>query len=217
MKPLKTLRSFTTAQFFIGISWGLLTVLIIRFFYNETLPYYFFDQEIFHRFWQFRIPLIIHISGGILALAVAPFQFSQRFRTRYIKTHRLLGKIYVLSILISSLVAIYLTWTSALAVHWTWAVALQGLGLAWILTTLMAYITVKRGDLAAHRSWMLKSFIVTFVAVSFRVIYFDIIPFNALGTFVERAPTLVWLSWSVPILIVDFIIQLRKYSNALKR
>src|ERR1039458_8113 len=42
--------------------------------------------------------LIPHVLGSIIALLAGPVQFSSRFRQRHLKFHRVLGRIYVISV-----------------------------------------------------------------------------------------------------------------------
>ncbi|MBC3840822.1 DUF2306 domain-containing protein [Streptacidiphilus sp. 4-A2] len=44
-------------------------------------------------------PLLLHISGGVLALSLGPWQFSNRLRTRYPVVHRAIGRVYLVGVL----------------------------------------------------------------------------------------------------------------------
>src|SRR5271170_3040320 len=46
--------------------------------------------------------LIPHTLSGLLALVIGPIQFSSRFRRRHLRLHRVLGRIYVLSVFVGS-------------------------------------------------------------------------------------------------------------------
>lgn len=48
-------------------------------------------------------PLLLHVGGGVLALALGPWQFRPRLRTRYPAAHRLIGRVYLLSALAAGL------------------------------------------------------------------------------------------------------------------
>ena len=108
------------------------------------------------------------ILGALIALIIGPFQFWKGFRDRYMITHRWMGRIYLIAILIGSIASTYLAWTSALQIHWTWALALQGLAFAWIITSGMAYFSVRRKRIQEHREWMIRSYAVTFAFITFR-------------------------------------------------
>ena len=185
-----------------------LFLIAFKFVLGE-IKYYSLDQEVLGRFWKIKWWLYGHVSGGILALLIGPFQFWSKFRTKYITTHRLLGKIYLIAILIGSLSSCYLAWTSALAIHWTWGLALQVLGIAWFFTALMAYRAIRKRRIQIHKEWMIRSYVVTFAFVSFR--WLVDLPFVIeLGNFIERAPTVVWVSWAIPLFITEIILQWNK-------
>ena len=46
--------------------------------------------------------LIPHTLFGMMALLIGPIQFSSRFRQRHLKIHRVLGRIYVISVFIGA-------------------------------------------------------------------------------------------------------------------
>jgi len=46
--------------------------------------------------------LIPHTLAGIFALLIGPINFSSRIRQRYLKFHRVLGRIYVVSVFIGA-------------------------------------------------------------------------------------------------------------------
>src|SRR6202046_3426326 len=46
--------------------------------------------------------LIPHTLSGVIALLSGPIQFSSRFRQRHLKFHRVLGRIYVVSVFIGA-------------------------------------------------------------------------------------------------------------------
>lgn len=140
------------------------------------------------RFWPIKWWLIGHITGGILALTIGPFQFWKSFRTKFLSVHRWLGRIYLMAILIGSISSTYLAWTSALAIYWTWAIALQGLRFSWFFSAIMAYRAIRKRHIQSHKEWMIRSYVVTFSFVSFR--WLVDLPFVVdLGNFIERAPT----------------------------
>ena len=58
------------------LRFGILVFLILvaaKFVINDALPYFGVDKENFGDYWDYKWPLIGHISGGLLALTVGPF------------------------------------------------------------------------------------------------------------------------------------------------
>src|ERR1039458_8196314 len=52
--------------------------------------------------------LIPHTLAGIFALLIGPINFSSRIRQRHLKFHRVLGRIYVISVFIGSFTGVAL-------------------------------------------------------------------------------------------------------------
>ena len=190
------------------------TILLIlfagKFVINDALPYFGFDKATFDSYWDFRWPLIGHISGGLIALTLGPFQFWKSFRNKFINTHRWMGRTYLTAILIGTISATYLAWTSAIRVNFSWAFALQGLAFAWITTASMAYISVMRGRILQHKEWMIRSYVVTFAFVTFRWLTDLPIAHQLMNKFEERGPTVIWLSWTIPLLITEIVLSWKK-------
>ncbi len=108
--------------------------------------------------------LIPHTLCGLIALLAGPVQFSSRFRQRHLKVHRVLGRIYVLSVLIGALSGI------ALAAGRPGLPGTSMQAAAWIVCTTAAFITARNRQTAQHRQWMARSYAVTFTFVSSRVL-----------------------------------------------
>src|SRR5208282_668652 len=108
--------------------------------------------------------LIPHSLCGTFALLAGPLQFSSRFRHRHLKLHRLVGRIYFICVIIGAFTGIALA-TGRPGLPGT---AMQGA--TWIVCTTAALIAVRNGQFAVHRQWMARSYAVTFVFVSSRVL-----------------------------------------------
>jgi uncharacterized membrane protein len=74
------------------------------------------DSHSFLRQRHASIPwlMLVHGVPGVLALFLGVFQFSTRLRQRYLKLHRVMGRIYVGTAVISKPVAIAVAITIAL-------------------------------------------------------------------------------------------------------
>ena len=108
--------------------------------------------------------LIPHTLFSLIALLAGPIQFSSRFRQRHLKFHRVLGRIYVISVLIGALSGI------ALAAGRPGLPGTSMQAAAWIVCTTAAFITARNRQTAQHRQWMARSYAVTFTFVSSRVL-----------------------------------------------
>lgn len=209
MKPSNIFSVSKPKGYLTLLLWIFLIVFGGRFIIKDALPYYGFTEDILGRWWDFKWSLIGHISGGLLAISIGPFQFWKAFRNKYLTTHRWLGRIYLVAILTGSVSSTHLAWTTALEVHWTWALALQGLAFVWITTASMAYLSVIRKRIQQHKDWMIRSYVVTFAFVTFRFLT-ELPMVKELGPFIEVGPTAIWVSWTVPLLVTEIFINWNK-------
>ncbi|MFZ0339573.1 MAG: DUF2306 domain-containing protein [Terracidiphilus sp.] len=108
--------------------------------------------------------LIPHTLCGLIALLAGPVQFSSRFRQHHLKFHRVLGRIYVISVFIGALSGI------ALAAGRPGLPGTSMQAAAWIICTTAALITARNRQTVQHRQWMARSYAVTFTFVSSRVL-----------------------------------------------
>jgi uncharacterized membrane protein len=207
MAPHSLEKKHSLAYYLGRALWLVLILVALAFIFMHALQYYGFDPDVFGRYWPQKYLLIGHVSGGILALLIGPFQFSSRFRTKYLSIHRNIGKIYIVAILLGSICAIGLAFTVALEFHWTWALSLIGLALPWTTCVLMAYRSIRLKRITVHQDWMIRSYIVTFAFITFRILN-DYIMADL--PFIERGPTAIWISWSIPLLIGEVFIQWNK-------
>lgn len=108
--------------------------------------------------------LIPHTICGVTALLAGPIQFSSRFRQRHLKFHRVLGRIYVVSVFIGAFTGI------ALASGRPGMPGTCMQAAAWIVCTTAAFMTARNRHIVQHRQWMARSYAVTFTFVSSRVL-----------------------------------------------
>ena len=108
--------------------------------------------------------LIPHTLSGMLALLIGPIQFSSRFRNRHLTIHRVLGRIYVLSVFVGAATGV------ALASGRPGFPGTSMQAAAWVVCTTAALITARNRRIIQHRQWMARSYAVTFTFVSSRVL-----------------------------------------------
>lgn len=108
--------------------------------------------------------LIPHTICGTVALLSGPIQFSSRFRERHLKSHRVLGFMYIISVFVGAFTGI------ALAAGRPGLPGTSMQAAAWIVCTTAAFITARNRQILQHRHWMARSYAVTFTFVSSRVL-----------------------------------------------
>jgi uncharacterized membrane protein len=139
--------------------------------------------------------LIPHTLCGFTALLAGPLQFSSRFRRNHLTFHRLLGRIYVFSVLIGALTGI------ALAAGRPGLPGTSMQATAWIVCTGAAFITARNRQIDQHRQWMARSYAVTFTFVSSRVLNLWPLYWSHLGDTLSAVGVIAFTL--VSLLIVD--------------
>ena len=157
-----------------------------------------------------------HISFGGIALLTGWTQFSQRLRNRYLNAHRIVGKIYVISVLLSSCAGLYVAFfaTGGLIT----AMGFGTLALLWLFTMIKAYASIRRLDIAEHQKWMIRNYALTFAAVTFRIWTPLFIGFVLRNNVLDSFRATSWLCWVPNIIVAELIIAKMKrkpvYANA---
>lgn len=192
-----------------GLTWLTWTVVagVAAYFLFTSVPNYFhYDAAHYYYYWPKRWWLIAHIGGGTLALSMGLFQFSSTIRRRFLQAHRWMGRLYLIGVLVGSIGAAYMG--LMVSPERGFGIALEFLALAWVLTSLMAYIAVRRRQIAAHREWMTRSYVVTFGFVLFRLGTRNHV-LASLGHEVQHV-MLAWACWVMPLLITDVVLRWRQ-------
>lgn len=131
---------------------GLLTLFV---FYRYEVPLADAQSPAWQHFAKVRWWLLPHGVGGALALLLAPFQFSERLRRRYLRLHRVLGRLYVIGVVAAAPIAIpiaIIQGPPALVM----AASIQSGG--WLLTTAIGLYSIRAGNIQQHREWMIRSY-----------------------------------------------------------
>lgn len=183
-------------------------LLALGFVVRDVFHYYLnFNPAGFGHFWHVRGWLLLHISSGMVAILIGPWQFSRRLRQRYLSLHRLLGRTYLIAIACGAVAAMNLAVTNPFG--WAWGAGLCALAVAWLTTSGMAFYAIKQRQIQVHQEWMVRSYIVTFAFVTFRLLN-DYGPTSHLQPVGDRIVTIVWVSWAIPLLFTEVILQLRR-------
>ena len=170
--------------------------------------------EAYGMFWDRRSWLWLHVAGGSLAMLAGASQFVAALRRRWPALHRWLGRTYLVGILIGStaVVGLLVTTQGWLALK----LAFAATGLAWLITSLRGYRTIRRGDIDAHRRWMLRSYLVTLSPAVFRL--FLLVPaLMQLASPLVMVPSLLVLSWALPLLAYESGRRLRSVRTSFAR
>jgi uncharacterized membrane protein len=155
-------------------------------------------------FARYILPLRLHIAGGIGALLAGPWQFSQKLRARALNLHRWLGRFYLLEVALGSTAGFAMAMVSkqGLPTHLGFGI----LAVLWFFTGLQAYRMVRKGNIVAHREWMIRNFALTLAAVTLRVQ----MPFMMAvlhWPFPRTYIIVSWLCWVPNLIIAEWMIR----------
>jgi len=145
-----------------------------------------------------------HLATAIAPLVVGPFQFWKWLRVNHVTIHRTMGKIYIIGSILGGLTAFYLGLNIDLEGS---VVPLILLSTTWLFMTISAWVSIRRGNVATHRLFVIRSYGLALVFVFLRLI--GDIPQDKLFFFIDsevtRDTTLEWVSWIVPLLTIELI------------
>ena len=154
---------------------------------------------------------VLHISAAPIALAVGLFQFLPGLRSRRPALHRWSGRLYAMAILVSGFAGLVLAIQSP-----DRPVAAVGFGLlavAWLGMTARAVQLARAGRIAEHRQWMIRSFALTFAAVTLRL-YLPLFFFVGDMEYSEASNYVAWLCWVPNILVAEIYLRNRRTLTA---
>jgi len=189
-----------------GLSLLLFGMTFIYWNFRPDINFLLTKQDVvFNPVW--RSAFYIHIFGGMLAIALGPFQFIKFLRRQYPLIHHVMGKIYVASILFIAapsgfLMAFYANGGFAASIGF------MLMSILWFYTTFMALNTVRKRKFEEHGKWMVRSYAMTFSAVTLRLW----VPFLSLVVGMEELRIIIitaWISWLFNLLGAEVILKMK--------
>lgn len=149
-----------------------------------------------------RAEMALHALAGVIALMIGPWQLLASIRAARPALHRWLGRVYVVVAIASG--------TSSLVLQpkiagFGGGYVLMVMGALWVVTTVLGLATILRGDVAAHRRWMLRSYALAWGAVSIRL-------FERLLTFLAvpsgyKYPAILWLALLSNVVAAEIVLR----------
>lgn len=152
-----------------------------------------------------RTVFYMHITSGMMVLALGPFQFRKKIRSRNLPLHKALGKIYVAGILIlAAPTGLYMAFFAN-------GGYITGLGFAllsfcWWWCTWMAYKTIRQKKVQLHLQWMVRSFALSFSAVTLRMVWMPLLSYTITDHDLILHIT-AYLNWIPNLIIAEILIR----------
>lgn len=162
------------------------------------------SDALFANIW-WKIGFYTHISFGGVALLSGWSQFLPTWRAKNLAYHRIVGKIYVLSVCLSGIAGLGIAFYATGG--WITGLGFGSLAIIWLYTTILAYFSIRQKDLPTHQAMMLYSYAACFAAVTLRLWLPLLIMLT--GEFIIAYKIVAWLCW-IPNMIVAYIIHKQK-------
>ena len=150
-----------------------------------------------------NLTLIAHISAAPIALIIGAIQLLPKKRAKRPALHRWLGRVYGFAILIGGISGLMLAINALGGI-----VAGLGFGILailWMGTTMQAIRMAMMQNFNQHRKWMIRSFALTFAAVTLRLY---LLGFTLAGFgYIEATFYIAWLCWLPNIIFAEWWIK----------
>jgi len=160
-------------------------------------------QDFQFSYWPRRGWLLTHIAGGLIALLTGPVQLWLGLHNVKMDVHRKLGFVYIAGIAIGSVGAIGLALQTDGGL--IFGSGLFFLAMAWLTTTSLAFMAIKKNLIDQHKEWTIRSYVVTFAFVTFRI---GQVAMTGRGVDLPTAiGVMAWSCWAIPLLITAAVIQ----------
>ena len=150
-----------------------------------------------------RIAFYTHIVFGGLALLLSPVQLSSRVRARVPRLHRVTGRVVLVAIALAGMAGFLLSWVNVAGPVGT--AGFGTLAVLWVSFAALGLRAILRGDVTTHRRWMLRTFAMTYAAVTLRLWLFALIP--VLGDFASAYALVPFLCWVPNLLVVEWLLR----------
>jgi hypothetical protein len=157
------------------------------------------DHPAWQRYESFKWWLLPHGVFGAIMLLLAPFQFSDRIRQRFTRSHRVIGRLYVVGVLVCAPLGAYIQYyqeRSGAPRSFTVLALVDGFML--MGATFFAFLFAYKRKIALHRQWATRSYALALVFIAARFVM-GITGWEALG--VEIVQAIIWscLALAVPL------------------
>jgi hypothetical protein len=122
-------------------------------------------------FLRFPTIVALHVVLGGVYLALAPFQFVKRIRSRHLAYHRWTGRMLVCVGVVLGATALFI----GLAIPkggWPERVVIGFFGTVFLVALLKGFLHIRAGRVLLHREWMIRAFAIALAIATARLILF---------------------------------------------
>ena len=121
------------------------------------------------RYLQNPLATWMHVVPGLIFLIVGPLQFSRTIRARWIRLHRILGRVFIVTGVFLVVISFGIVFMFPTIGGVVTAVANFTFGLLLIFALIKAFLHVRRREINLHREWMIRAFAIGLGASTIRL------------------------------------------------
>lgn len=170
---------------------------------NFDVAFLRIKQQYIH-FTHYKLAFYTHVTFSVFSLFAGFTQFSKQIRIKYSKVHRVLGWVYLSSILLFAAPSGLIIGYYANGGFWS-QLAFCLLAIGWFYFSFQALIAIKQRDYKKHQIFMIRSFALTLSAITLRLWkYLIVLVFQPRPMDVYQV--VAWLGWVLNLLIAEIII-----------
>jgi uncharacterized membrane protein len=170
-------------------------------------------------FARYPVLTLLHILPALLFLVLAPLQFSQAFRERHIRWHRLNGRILLVCGMVVGVSALVMSFRMPAIGGVNQAAATTLFALLFLMALGKAYRQIRRREIAQHREWMIRAFSIALAVATIRpivAVFFATSRFSGLTPY-EFFGTAFWLGFVLHLMAAEIWIDRTRAERKPKR
>ena len=168
-----------------------------------------------HALENHREMFLLHVGCGVAAMVLGLFQFIASLRKARPAVHRAMGMLYIGAIWVGSITALPLSFfildaaapsvrSQIVPISWGFAT----LSIVWPAVTTMAYLRARQRRFGDHRAWMIRSYSLTFAAVTVRLVSLPLLIVSGGDVFISVAGG-IW-SWPLNLVVAEWLIRRKR-------
>lgn len=185
--------------------WLMLKITLLYVPYSSSVAFLKIKQTEVASQPEYLYLFYTHVYTSIFVLLFGFLQFFSFKSNTGRRLHRLAGYQYIVLLLVFAAPSgLYMGWhaNGGKAAK----ISFMLLSLLWIITTILAFVKIIKGKVAAHRNWMVRSFALTLSAVTLRV-WKVVIVFLFHPPPMEVYKIIAWLGWVPNLIIAELLIR----------
>jgi uncharacterized membrane protein len=167
--------------------------------------------------------LVVHVLTAATALSLGVLQLIPRVRAHGV-LHRRLGRVFlVVGVVAFGLTGIPLALTTPNGSVTRYGILVPAAG--WLVCAALGWVAIREGRVAAHREWMIRTYALTFFAMTARMVVPLLIAVQ-MPLQEDRSPDAVrdlvtstipygqWLGWVIDLAVAEYVIRRSRMSGS---